>query len=324
MVNEIAPRPHNSGHATIQAVPQMSQFKIQLCSILDTIPPDFKIRPRVDKAIMLNILGGATPEAHDKLCGLTNTYTEGMDSHLHLYGKKSMPGRKIGHINFTSSADIDLEETIKPFVNEVNAMRADRMAAKQAQMRPTAEQPKPTSRSSRNRDAPLVVVTMGSDSDLSVLRAGLDMLEKFGVPYDCTITSAHRTPARMTELAKGAAARGVKVLISAAGGAAHLPGMLASETPLPVIGVPVKATHLDGVDSLHSIVQMPRGIPVATVGINNSTNAALLAVRILGSHFPEYQQKMADYQEALRIEVEGKATKLEDIGYQAYLQGGST
>ena len=99
--------------------------------------------------------------------------------------------------------------------------------------------------------------TIGSNSDLPASGAGLDILEKFGVPYDYTITSAYRTPARMTELAKGAAARGVKVLISAAGGAAHLPGMLASETPLPVIGVPIKATHLDGVDSLHSIVLMP-------------------------------------------------------------------
>ena len=214
---------------------------------------------------------------------------------------------------------MDLEATIAPFVNEVDLMRQQRLSASSAQLRPTAAPEANRKASSRDPNAPLVVVTMGSDSDLSVLAAGLDILEKFEVPYDCTITSAHRTPARMTELANAAAARGVKVLIAAAGGAAHLPGMLASETTVPVIGVPVKATHLDGNDSLLSIVQMPRGIPVATVGINNSTNAALLAVRMLGSHYPEYREKMARYMETMKVEVEGKAAKLEEVGYQAYL-----
>ena len=322
MVNEVAPRPHNSGHYTIEAVPQMSQYKAQLHSILNYIPPQLKLQPQVSKAIMLNILGGAAPDSHDRLSHLARTeYIEGTETYLHLYGKASKPGRKIGHITFTSSADVDLEKTIEPFVNEVDQMRLARLNASSAQLRPSAtaaEEKKPAS--SRNAKSPLVVVTMGSDSDLNVLGAGLDVLEKFGVPYDCTITSAHRTPARMTELAHKAAARGVKVIIAAAGGAAHLPGMLASETPLPVIGVPVKATHLDGVDSLHSIVQMPRGVPVATVGINNSTNAALLAVRMLGSYYPEFQEKMAKYQETMKVEVEAKAAKLEDVGYQAYLE----
>ncbi|PHH61647.1 hypothetical protein CDD81_8058 [Ophiocordyceps australis] len=173
--------------------------------------------------------------------------------------------------------------------------------------------------SSRDTKSPLVVVTMGSDSDLSIMAAGLDILERFEVPYDYTITSAHRTPARMTELAQTAESRGIKVLIAAAGGAAHLPGMLASETVVPVIGVPVKATHLDGQDSLLSIVQMPRGIPVATVGINNSTNAALLAIRILGSCYPEYRVKLAKYMETMRHEVEAKAMKLGQVGYRDYL-----
>ncbi|KAL3961756.1 hypothetical protein ACCO45_003279 [Purpureocillium lilacinum] len=308
MVNEVAPRPHNSGHYTIEAVPYLSQYKAQLHAIMDI-------------AIMLNILGGAVPESHDKLVRLTETeYIRGTDVYLHLYGKASKPGRKIGHITFTTpSVEVDLEATIAPFVNEVDLMRQQRLSASSAQLRPTAAPEANRKASSRDPNAPLVVVTMGSDSDLSVLAAGLDILEKFEVPYDCTITSAHRTPARMTELANAAAARGVKVLIAAAGGAAHLPGMLASETTVPVIGVPVKATHLDGNDSLLSIVQMPRGIPVATVGINNSTNAALLAVRMLGSHYPEYREKMARYMETMKVEVEGKAAKLEEVGYQAYL-----
>lgn len=257
MVNEVAPRPHNSGHLTREAVPYMHQFKAQLYSILDILPKSLKLTPRPSQAIMLNILGGAAEDSHDRLVELTKTeYIEGMDVYLSLYGKASKPGRKIGHITFTTpSPDVDLEQTITPFVNEVDLMREQRFSSSAASLRPVAPESKKTS--SRNAKSPLVVVTMGSDSDLSVLAPGLDILEKFEVPYDCTITSAHRTPARMAELGHAAAARGVKVLIAAAGGAAHLPGMLASETTVPVIGVPVKATHLDGNDSLLSIVQMP-------------------------------------------------------------------
>ncbi|KAF4510508.1 hypothetical protein G6O67_002388 [Ophiocordyceps sinensis] len=334
MVNEVAPRPHNSGHYTIEAVPYMSQYKAQLCAILDLVPKSLRLTPRAAQAAMVNILGGAAPDSHDKLVGLAETeYIDGTDIYLHLYGKASKPGRKIGHITFTTpSPDVDLLRTIGPFINQVDAMRRERLDASAKQLRPEAAGASSSDeltqtakggsgKSSRDAKSPLVVVTMGSDSDLSVLSAGLDVLERFGVPYDCTITSAHRTPARMAELGRDAAARGVKVLIAAAGGAAHLPGMLASETTVPVIGVPVKATHLDGNDSLLSIVQMPRGIPVATVGINNSTNAALLAIRILGSHYPEYRDRMAAYMESMRAEVEAKAARLEDVGYQAYLAG---
>ena len=124
----------------------------------------------------------------------------------------------------------------------------------------------------------------------------------------------------MVELGKSAAARDIRVLIAAAGGAAHLCGMLASETTVPVIGVPIKATHLDGHDSLLSIVQMPRGCPVATVGINNSTNAALLAVKILGCSDPGYRQAMADYMKDMSDEVEAKAARLQEIGWKEYLK----
>merc|ERR1712080_268429 len=136
---------------------------------------------------------------------------------------------------------------------------------------------------------------------------------------ELTIVSAHRTPHRMIEYATKAAERGIKVIIAGAGGAAHLPGMVAALTPLPVIGVPIKGSTLDGVDSLHSIVQMPRGIPVATVAINNSTNAALLAVRILGAVDSKWLNKMTNYMQNMEEEVLKKAEVVEEIGYEDYL-----
>ncbi|KAK6523306.1 phosphoribosylaminoimidazole carboxylase ade2, variant 2 [Orbilia ellipsospora] len=326
VVNEVAPRPHNSGHFTIESVPSMSQYKAQLYSILDIIPSSIKLQPRVSSAMMINILGGAQEDSHHSLVDLTySIYRDSMDIFLHLYGKSSKPGRKIGHITVTSHApDSNLEELAAPLIKEADRIRQDRIEMKSTQLRPNtiespSQFPRATSTSSRDPKSPLVVVTMGSDSDLPVLKGAFEILEHFRVPYDFTITSAHRTPQRMSELAKSAAGRGIKVLIAAAGGAAALPGMLASETTVPVIGVPVKATHLDGYDSLLSIVQMPRGCPVATVGINNSTNAAILAVRILGTHDLLYRQALADYIEQMGEEVEAKATKLQDIGWKAYL-----
>lgn len=325
VINEVAPRPHNSGHYTIEAVPYFSQYKAQLYSILDIVPPSLKLQPRVSSAIMLNILGGAQESSHDALVNLTHThYHDDMDVFLHLYGKSSKPGRKIGHITVTSySPEVNLEELAAPLIEEVDSIRQGRLDAASAQLRPTApattsQPPAPTS--SRDTKNPLVVVTMGSDSDLHVLKGAFEVLERFRVPYDFTITSAHRTPHTMSALAKSAADRGIRVIIAAAGGAAALPGMLASETPIPVIGVPVKATHLDGQDSLLSIVQMPRGCPVATVGINNSTNAGMLSVRILGTGDAKYRKAMADYMVSMGEEVEGKAAKLQEIGWKAYLE----
>ncbi|RSM02549.1 hypothetical protein CDV31_010854 [Fusarium ambrosium] len=325
VINEVAPRPHNSGHYTIEAVPYFSQYKAQLYSILDIVPPSLKLQPRVSSAIMLNILGGAQESSHDALVDLTHThYHDDMDVFLHLYGKSSKPGRKIGHITVTSySPAVNLEELAAPLIKEVDSIRQGRLDAASAQLRPTApattsQPPAPTS--SRDTKNPLVVVTMGSDSDLHVLKGAFEVLERFRVPYDFTITSAHRTPHTMSALAKSAADRGIRVIIAAAGGAAALPGMLASETPIPVIGVPVKATHLDGQDSLLSIVQMPRGCPVATVGINNSTNAGMLSVRILGTGDAKYRKAMADYMVSMGEEVEGKAARLQEIGWKAYLE----
>jgi 5-(carboxyamino)imidazole ribonucleotide mutase len=160
--------------------------------------------------------------------------------------------------------------------------------------------------------APLVGVIMGSDSDLRVMQAALDTLEEFGVPHEAHIVSAHRTPDRMFEYAREAASRGLRVVIAGAGGAAHLPGMTASLTPLPVIGVPVPLQELDGLDSLLSIVQMPEGIPVATVGVGKARNAALLAVRILGAHDDALRQRMEAYQAGLAAAVTEKDARLGD------------
>jgi len=153
---------------------------------------------------------------------------------------------------------------------------------------------------------------MGSDSDLRVMQAALDTLTEFGVPHEVRIVSAHRTPDVMVEYARTAAGRGLRVIIAGAGGAAHLPGMTASMTALPVIGVPVALSNLDGLDSLLSIVQMPAGVPVATVAVDNARNAALLAVRILATADPALLAEMERFQAGLDEAVREKDTKLRD------------
>jgi 5-(carboxyamino)imidazole ribonucleotide mutase len=157
---------------------------------------------------------------------------------------------------------------------------------------------------------PLVSVIMGSDSDLPVMRGAIDVLEQFGVPHEVRIVSAHRTPDVMTEYARTAAERGLRVIVAGAGGAAHLPGMTASMTPLPVIGVPVPLEKLDGLDSLLSIVQMPAGIPVATVAVGNAKNAGLLAVRILAAADDALRTRMERYQADLAEMVREKDEKV--------------
>lgn len=156
-----------------------------------------------------------------------------------------------------------------------------------------------------------VGIVMGSDSDLPIMEEAGKILEAFAIPFELTIVSAHRTPERLMHYAKSAHKRGLQVIIAGAGGAAHLPGMIASMTPLPVIGVPIKSSNsIDGWDSVLSILQMPNGIPVATVALNAAKNAGLLAARILAISYPEILQKMQDYQENMRLEVEKKAHNL--------------
>ncbi|KNE81354.1 MULTISPECIES: 5-(carboxyamino)imidazole ribonucleotide mutase [Streptomyces] len=158
--------------------------------------------------------------------------------------------------------------------------------------------------------APAVGIVMGSDSDWPVMEAAAEALTEFGIAHEADVVSAHRMPHEMIAYGERAADRGLKVIIAGAGGAAHLPGMLASVTPLPVIGVPVPLKHLDGMDSLLSIVQMPAGVPVATVSVAGARNAGLLAVRMLAAHDPELLERMREFQEKLREQATEKGNRL--------------
>jgi len=163
-------------------------------------------------------------------------------------------------------------------------------------------------------------IIMGSDSDLPVMRDAADFLQELGIAYELTIVSAHRTPDRLYDYAKTARDRGLSAIIAGAGGSAHLPGMVASLTTLPVIGVPIQTKALGGVDSLYSIVQMPPGIPVATVAINGAKNAGILAASILSVTDPAIAEKLEKYKADLDKMVHGKIEKLDQVGYTAYLQ----
>ncbi|KAF2753815.1 phosphoribosylaminoimidazole carboxylase [Pseudovirgaria hyperparasitica] len=299
LINEIAPRPHNSGHYTIEACP-LSQYDAHLRAILDLPIPVESLKMR-EPAIMLNILGGQTPDSHIKVAevALSNPRTS-----VHLYGKgEARKGRKMGHLTVTAPTMAEAEKHITPLIEAVDAQKG-------VETKSILSAPK---------GSPEVAVICGSDSDLPVLKAGFEILEKLQIPYYCGVVSAHRTPDRMVEFAKAAKSKGFKVIIAAAGGAAHLPGMTASDTSLPVIGVPVKASSLDGWDSVVSMTQMPRGTPVATVGVNNSTNAALLAARILGVSDAAIQQRVRDFAKNNEKEVLAKNARLEEIGPLAYL-----
>lgn len=165
-----------------------------------------------------------------------------------------------------------------------------------------------------------VGIIMGSDSDLPVMQQAAAILDELGVSYECTVVSAHRTPERMYDYARSAHSRGIDVIIAGAGGAAHLPGMVASLTHLPVIGVPVKSSTMSGTDSLYSIVQMPPGVPVATVAINGAKNAGILAAQIVGLADPTISKNVVDYKENMRSEVLQKAENLEADGFAKYLK----
>ncbi|KAH8427990.1 phosphoribosylaminoimidazole carboxylase ADE2 [Aspergillus melleus] len=304
---EIASRIHNSGHYTIEACP-LSQFDTHIRAILDLPIPPQSLELR-QPSIMLNIIGGAAPDTHLQVAEAALSIP---NASIHLYSKgAAKPGRKMGHVTVTAPSMYEAETHIQPLIDVVDKIRAQRSDVK---TQPQASGP--------SKPAPTVAVMMGSDSDLKTLVPGLKLLrDYFGIEPAVDITSAHRTPTFMAEYSASAAARGIKVIIAAAGGAAHLPGMAAAHTTLPVIGVPVKGSSLDGVDSLYSIVQMPRGVPVATVGINNSINAALLAARILGSFDPAIQRKVEAYAENARTEnMDLKGTKMQELGWEKYFE----
>lgn len=165
-----------------------------------------------------------------------------------------------------------------------------------------------------------VGIVMGSDSDLEIMSKAAAILEEFGIEYDMTVISAHRMPDIFFDYANNAEKKGYKVIIAGAGGAAHLPGMAAAIFPMPVIGVPIHTKSLGGVDSLYSIVQMPSGIPVATVAINGAANAGILAAKILATSDPELLEKLKNYKEGLKDSVVAKKEKLEKVGYKEYLK----
>lgn len=308
LLNEIAPRPHNSGHFTIEAC-ETSQFQQHLRCVAGL--PLGSTAMCVGGAVMINLLGTGDSPLDAELSWLPCQAAMHIPgAHVHWYGKAGVrKGRKLGHINITGTSVNDALNRMQQWEAKTEQLKADL---------PGALASKYLNQSSRPRALPLVGVIMGSDSDLKHMKAACEILTAFNVPFECTIVSAHRTPERMLHYAKGAHARGMRVIIAGAGGAAHLPGMVAALTCLPVVGVPIALTHLDGVDSLHSIVQMPRGVPCATVAINNSTNAGLLAVRMLSIGNPDLAARMEEYQVKMEQEVNAKIEKMENIGWANY------
>lgn len=295
LLNEVAPRPHNSGHHTIESC-FTSQYEQHLRAVLGL--PLGNPSMKTLAAIMYNILGEEEGElgfslAHQLIGRALNI----PGASVHWYDKPEMrKQRKMGHITIVGSSMGLVEARLGLLLSKETKKLEDRTAAN-----------------------PSVGIIMGSDSDLPVMKEAAKILNSFGVPHEVRIVSAHRTPELMCSYAASAHKRGIQIIIAGAGGAAHLPGMVAAMTPLPVIGVPVRGSSLDGTDSLLSIVQMPRGVPVATVAINNATNAALLAVRILGLGDTDLQSRVIQYQEDTRDDVLRKAEKLEKDGWEEYL-----
>ena len=300
LVNEIAPRPHNTGHYTQDAC-AVSQFENHLRAICGL--PLGNTQMVVEAAAMVNVLGAATGSMEDTLKS-SQAAMSMKGATVHWYGKESCrPGRKMGHVNLTGQSYAELNENL----SQLLALEAIPVSLLPAGGKLLGS-------------SPLVGVVMGSQSDLPTMDAAIQILKKFGVSYEVDIVSAHRTPDKLMDYSRSAAGRGLRVIVAGAGGAAHLPGMIASMTPLPVIGVPVKTSTLSGVDSLYSIVQMPRGVPVATVAIGNAMNAGLLAVRMLATNRPELRQKMAAYQMDMKSTVDQSSERLLELGSDAFLQ----
>jgi phosphoribosylaminoimidazole carboxylase len=296
-LNEIAPRPHNTGHYTQDSC-AVSQFENHLRAVCSL--PLGSTKMIVEAAAMVNVLGAPSGTEEDTLKS-SNAAMEMENAVVHWYGKHGCrTGRKMGHINLTGASQGEMDTDLLRLL-ELEGIPPSLLPGNDF------------------KKSPLVGVIMGSQSDLPTMNAAIDMLKKFDIPYEVDIVSAHRTPDKLVSYSREAVDKGLRVIIAGAGGAAHLPGMVASMTPLPVVGVPVKTSTLSGVDSLYSIVQMPRGIPVATVAIGNATNAGLLAVRILCTGRPELRKKMHDYQVELTDMVIAMSTKLTDLGSDDFL-----
>lgn len=294
LLNEVAPRPHNSGHHTIESC-YTSQYEQHLRAVVGLPLGDPNMK--TPAAMMYNILGEDEGEPGFLLANqIIRRALVIPGAAIHWYDKPEMrKQRKMGHITVIGPSMGIVEKLVKSMLKEENM----------------DGEPEAT---------PRVGIIMGSDSDLPVMKEAAKILKDFDVSTEVRIISAHRTPELMFSYAQSACERGLQLIIAGAGGAAHLPGMVAALTPLPVIGVPVRASALDGLDSLLSIVQMPRGVPVATVAINNATNAGLLAVRMLGIGDADLRARMAQYQEDTKDGVLVKAEKLEKGGWEDYLR----
>ena len=295
LVNELAMRPHNCGHWTIEGA-RTSQFEQHLRAVLDL--PLGSPAMAAPAAVMANVLGGDDADVYDRYI---HVMAADPAMKVHMYGKPVRPGRKIGHVTVTGD----------------RGWGPRRSAGTGGPGPPRRQLPPLGQRGRRLRpmgSSTLVGIVMGSDSDWPVMRAAAEALDEFAVPYEADVVSAHRMPHEMIEYGSSAERRGLRVIIAGAGGAAHLPGMLASVTPLPVIGVPVPLANLSGLDSLLSIVQMPAGIPVATVAVGGARNAGLLAVRILGAaDSPEgaaLRAKLVSFAEALAEQARAKGAAL--------------
>ncbi|GAX23244.1 phosphoribosylaminoimidazole carboxylase [Fistulifera solaris] len=297
LLNEVAPRPHNTGHYTQDAC-ACNQFENHLRAICGL--PLGSTDMTVPAAAMVNVLGASSME---ETLASSNAAMEMAGAAVHWYGKAACrSGRKMGHINVIGDSQSQIDIALEKL------LALERI--------PTDLLPGPL----MTKEPALVGVIMGSHSDLPTMNDAIQILKEFKIPYEVDIVSAHRTPDKLMQYSRSAARRGLQVIIAGAGGAAHLPGMVASMTALPVVGVPVKTSTLSGVDSLYSIVQMPRGIPVATVAIGNAMNAGLLAVRMLAASRPALLQQMEEYQTAMKEKVDEASAKLVEIGSDAFLE----
>jgi len=322
LLNEVAPRPHNSGHFTIDAC-VTCQYENALRAVLGWPLGDTRLRPGVGASVMLNVLGSdsgaaATAQAH-RLLGAALALP---CAAAHWYGKACAPRRKVGHITLVGATHGEVTDRLAALRAAAAAGDAVAGAGGGAPEALRATASVVSAFVADQTPQPLVGIIMGSDSDLPCMSAACAVLEQFGVPFEVTVVSAHRTPDRLVSYSREAAARGLRCIVAGAGGAAHLPGMVAALTPLPVVGVPVPLKHLGGMDSLLSIVQMPMGIPVATVAVGAAGNAGLLAVRMLAAGNlgpPGLLAAMEAYQEGLANTVLAKAERLETAGWQRYL-----
>lgn len=304
LVNEIAPRPHNSGHYTIEAC-RLSQYDAHLLAILDRPIPVNSLR-LLNPAIMLNILGGTDPDSYLELANSADA----AGAKVHLYGKgKATKGRKMGHLTLVGSNMPELEEEMRHLIRG-----ADNLHDEQPREQPLLQEDLTSSTAApKAKPQPLVSITTGSISDQEKLQDCYRILNQLSIPFEKRITSAHRTPSTMANYGSTAPSSSIKVIIAAAGGAAHLPGMVAAfSKTVPVIGLPIKPTIGDGWDSLVSCTNMPRGCPVLTVGVNNATNAALGAVRILAGWDEGIKGRLEEYVDRAEAESLGNDRRLRE------------